>query len=146
MPMPSERSPTEASIIAHNIKEHVEMLLELEKVAVRDDVKERLHRHIAEEERGNAERMNQILESHPPPIPRDLLLVRDHSLMILDILTGALPPAIGQKLLHHLLEEHNEIISLGREEAARTPPERTAAMEARPVLRLTLGSLRTSSE
>lgn len=132
-----------AGTVAHNVREHLEVVMELlsGQSGVTEPAKARLLAHIAEEERANAERLNAILAGQETP-PRDLRLVRDHSQMLLDILEGAIPAPLGQRLLHHMLEEHAEFLALGREEAAHAPAKIETGPDG-PVLRLSLGSLRT---
>ncbi|MEW6037595.1 MAG: hypothetical protein AB1648_05025 [Pseudomonadota bacterium] len=134
----------QASRIAHNVREHIEMLLELlGDTAISPEVKQRLFGHIAEEERGNIEKMNDLLADYPAPWPREYVVVRDHSQFLIDVIGGALPPSLSLKLLHHLLEEHKEMLALGREEEAPLPAPSVGQGPMGPVLRLTLGSLRT---
>ncbi len=133
-----------AGTLAHNVREHLEVVMELlsGQSGVTEPAKERLLAHIAEEERINAQRLEALLlEANPEAPPPELRLVRDHSRMLLDILEGAIPPPLGQRLLHHMVEEHGALLSLGREEPA-PPGSRLEAGPLGPTLRLTLGSLR----
>ncbi|MFZ5508428.1 MAG: hypothetical protein ACOZCP_00105 [Pseudomonadota bacterium] len=131
-----------AQSLSHNVRDHVEVVLELlgDASGVTAPAKARLLAHIAEEERSNAQRLNELLKEAGDPPPRELRLIRDHSEMLLDILEGAIPPGLGLRLLHHMMEEHNELLALGREEAPAGAASPGGA--GRPGPRLTLGSLR----
>ncbi len=135
------RNPAE--ILAHNVREHMEVVQELlsGQSGVTEAAKARLLAHITEEERGNAERLNTLIREMPAP-PHELRLIRDHSEMLLDILEGAIPQALGLRLLHHMLEEHTDLIALGREDA--NPDNGNKEVRGRPTYRLSLGSLRDS--
>jgi hypothetical protein len=138
-----EAKERQAASIAHNVRDHIEMVLELLAGApISPEVKQRLFNHIAEEEQGNIEKMNDILGAYPAPLPREYVVVRDHSQFLIDIIGGALPPAFALKLLHHFLEEHQEMLSLGREEEPVPSAATVVEGPMGPVLRLTLGSLR----
>lgn len=132
-------APNLAWTLAHNIAEHLEVVEQLMsgQSGVSDPAKARLMAHIAEEERSNAARLNALMADQPEAPPRELRLVRDHSEMLLDILEGAIPAPLGQRLLHHMLEEHGSLLDMGRGEG---PPLETGSMG--PTLRLSLGSLR----
>ncbi len=134
-----------AQILAHNVREHVEVVLELLSgtSGVSEAARTRLLAHIAEEERSNSEQLNALLVESGSPPPRELRLMRDHSEMLLDILDGQIPQPLGIRLLHHFAEEHTELLFLGREDnsVAPTPVE----SPGRPVFRLSLGSLRKIS-
>ena len=136
---PEGTAPNLAWTLAHNIAEHLEVVEHLMsgQSGVTDSAKARLLTHIAEEERGNAERLNTLMAESKEPPARELRLVRDHSEMLLDILEGAIPAPLGQRLLHHMLEEHGTLLGMGRGES---PPLETGALG--PTLRLSLGSLR----
>lgn len=133
----------QAGTVAHNVREHLEVVMELlaGQSGVTEPAKARLLEHIAEEERGNIQRLEGLLQEHGGTPPRELRLVRDHSHMLLDILEGAIPLPLGQRLLHHMVEEHAELIALGQEAEAPKAPEPEPGPQG-PTLRLTLGSLR----
>lgn len=136
---PDGAAPNLAWTLAHNIAEHLEVVEQLMsgQSGVSDPAKTRLMAHIAEEERSNATRLNALMADQPDAPPRELRLVRDHSEMLLDILEGAIPAPLGQRLLHHMLEEHASLLAMGRGES---PPLETGTLG--PTLRLSLGSLR----
>jgi hypothetical protein len=137
-----------AGSLSHNVREHLEVVLELlgEASGVAPPAKARLLAHIAAEEKSNAQRLNELLKEAGDSAPRELRLIRDHSEMLLDILEGAIPPGMGLRLLHHMVEEHQELLALGREDAPAAVPAVAADVgtAAQPAPRLTLGSLRGS--
>ncbi|MBI4534205.1 MAG: hypothetical protein HY711_09710 [Candidatus Melainabacteria bacterium] len=138
----SMAGPGQDKILAHNIREHVEVVLELlsGSSGVTEPAKARLLAHIAEEERSNTEWLNRLMQEMPGPPPRELRLMRDHSEMLLDILEGAIPQALGLRLLHHMAEEHTELLTLGREDT--TAGRQAAEPIESPTFQLSLGSLR----
>jgi hypothetical protein len=137
----SATSRNPAEILAHNVREHVEVVYDLlgGLSGVTEEAKARLLAHIAEEEKLNRERLNVLMSETDTPA-REIRLIRDHSEMLLDILEGAIPPALGHRLLHHVMEEHAELVELGRHDTSSGGGGEE--VPGLPTYRLSLGSLR----